>query len=338
MQSPQRWGAEMGLTVIGRDLVRALLPMDRAIDLMDGAMRATAAGRTIQPPRWMVDLPGGSGNLIGLMPSYMAEPGGIAAKVTVVYPANHALGLQSHQGIVVLFELEHGTPIAILHGGEITAIRTAAASGLATRALARPDARHLAVLGYGEQAVQHIRAIMLVRPITSVSVWGRSPDKARAFADRWSGDLGIAIRPAESVAAAVANADIICTVSAAPSPVLTGAMVPAGCHLNIVGSSSARHAEIDGEVLRRARVFVDLRSAVEANGGDVRQAIAEGIIDADHILGELGEVLGGTCPGRTDPHDITLYKSVGIPVQDLACAIDIVRRAIEQGLGTSAPF
>jgi ornithine cyclodeaminase len=328
----------MELTIIGRAAVRELLPMAVCIELMEHAMGATARGETLQPPRWIVPLPGSEGNGLGLMPGWMADPEVFGAKVTAVFPGNSGSELQSHQGAIVLFEGRRGSPMAIVHGGEVTAIRTAAASALATRLLARDDACELAVLGYGEQAAQHIEAMACVRRIQRVRVWGRSPERAARFPATQSKQHGLAVEAVASVEAAVRGSDIICTTSAAAEPILQGDWVSSGTHLNVVGSSVAAAREIDDRTVERSRFYVDYKPSTVAQGGEYLAALSAGRISAAHILGEIGEVITGRVAGRTHRDEITLYKSLGIPVEDLVSAEYLWRQAQSTGLATRAPF
>ena len=205
-----------------------------------------------------------------------------------------------------------------LHAGEITAIRTAAASAVATDALARPDARRLAILGYGEQAETHARAMTKVRDLASIAVWGRSPERAAAFAERMAAELGIPVVAAPDARTCVAEADIICTVTASRDPVLEGAWIRPGTHLNLVGSSMAGPVEVDNDLVLRSRFFADSREGVLRQGAEFLAAKSAGLIGDDHILGEIGQVLAGGVPGRVSEGDITVYKSLGHVVQDLA--------------------
>ena len=324
----------MSLLIIDRETVRDLLPMAACVDLMDAAMTALSEGRTSQLLRQI--LPLGDGAAFGVMPGATADAFG--AKMISVFPGNFAKGLQSHQGFVALFDPASGAPVAILHAGEITAIRTAAASAAATRVLARADASRLAILGYGEQAETHARAIACVRPLTAVTVWGRSPERATAFAARVSAELGLAVAVAGSVQAAVADADIVCAVTASAEPILEGRWIAPGAHVNLVGSSTAATREADDALAARARLFADHRAGVLAQGGEVIHAIAAGLIDEAHVLGEIGEVIAGTLAGRLGDRDVTVYKSLGAVTQDLYSGWAIYRRALAEGRGAVAPF
>jgi ornithine cyclodeaminase/alanine dehydrogenase-like protein (mu-crystallin family) len=279
------------MILVSAEEVARLLPYDECIPLMREAMIALSRGRTSQLLRAILDLP--QGRAFGVMPGAMLDDGVFGAKLVSVYPGNFATGGPSHQGVVALFDAETGAPSAILDAGEITAIRTAAASAAATDALARPNAASLAILGYGEQARRHVEAIGCVRDTARLTVWGRDQVKARAFAERFGGEA------CASVQRAVAGADIICAVTAAPKPILLSEWVADGAHINAVGSSRAGPAEIDNALVARARFFADHAAGVRAQGAEYLNALAAGAIGAEHLLGEIGEVFAGTLAGRT---------------------------------------
>jgi len=306
------------MRVIEREEVASRLTYDLCIPIVRRAMIAFSKGETRQHLRSIIPL--ARGHVFGIMPGAMGENAPFGAKLISVYPENFARGRQSHQGLVVLFEPETGEPVCIVHAGEITAIRTAAASAVATDALARPDARRLAILGYGEQAATHARALLKVRAIQSVRVWGRSPDRAKAFCERMSLELGIPFTSANDVANAVSDADIICTVTSAREPILHGAWVRPGTHVNLVGSSVAGPVEVDTDLVVRSRFVVDSREGVLRQGAEFLRAKQAGAIADDHIAAEIGQVLAGDVIGRRSDAEITAYKSLGHVVQDLASA------------------
>ncbi|HLZ82347.1 MAG TPA: ornithine cyclodeaminase family protein [Caulobacteraceae bacterium] len=324
----------MSLLVIDRDTVHELLPMAECIDLMREAMVALSTGKTRQTLRQIIPLADGAA--FGVMPG--AVPQVFGAKLISVFPGNFALGLQSHQGFVALFDPVSGGAIAMLHAGELTAIRTAAASAAATRVLARADAHRLAILGYGEQAETHARAMAVVRPLSGITLWGRAPERVAVVARRLEGELSLPVRVAETVREAAAQADIICAVSAAREPILAGDWLAPGTHVNLVGSSTAATREADDALVVRGRLFADHREGVLAQGGEVIHAIAAGLIDEGHVLGEIGEVMAGSLPGRRAQDDITIYKSLGAVVQDLFSGWHVYQRALAEGRGVAAPF
>ena len=306
------------MRMIDRDEVARRLTYEVCIPIVRAAMIAFSRGETRQLLRSIIPL--AEGRAFGVMPGALGEAAPFGAKLISVYPENFAKGIQSHQGLVILFDPETGAPVCVVHAGEVTAIRTAAASAVATEALARPDARRLAILGYGEQAETHARAMMRVRPIESITVWGRAPDRAAAFASRMAAELGLPVAAAADVAAAVADADIICTVTAAREPILTSAMVAPGTHINLVGSSMAGPVEIDDDLVVRARFIADSREGVLKQGAEFLRAKAAGRVGDDHVVAEIGQVLAGDIVGRQDAGQVTIYKSLGHVAQDLASA------------------
>jgi len=303
---------------IDREEVTRRLTYDVCIPIIRDAMIALSRGETMQLLRSVMKL--ASGRFFGIMPGAMAEHGPFGAKLISVYKQNYALGKQSHQGVVVLFEPETGEAVCVVHAGEVTAIRTAAASAVATDVLARKDARRLAILGYGEQAATHARAIRHVRDIELIRVWGRSLERCRAFAARMQAELNIPVSACGNVEETVQGTDIICTVSAASEPILKGAWVSPGTHLNVVGSSVAGPAEIDHDLVVRSRYIADYREGILNQGAEFLRAKEAGLIGDDHIVAEIGQVLSGEIEGRRSPDEITIYKSIGHVVQDLAAA------------------
>src|ERR1700728_3409827 len=303
---------------IDREEISRRLTYEVCIPIVRDAMIAFSRGETKQLLRSIVFL--SEGRLFGVMPGAMGAQAPFGAKLISVFAENFALGKPSHQGLVILFDPETGAPVCVVDAGEITAIRTAAASAVATDALARQDARRLVILGYGEQAATHARAIGKVRDLTSIAVWGRSLDRARAFAEQMRAELGVPVVPARDVEEAVAEADIICTVSSAVEPILKGAWVRDGTHLNLVGSSHAGPAEVDNDLVVRSRFFADSREGVLKQGAEFLRAKAAGLIGDDHIVAEIGQVLAREIEGRRSAQEITSYKSLGHVVQDLATA------------------
>ncbi len=296
--------------------VRANLTYALCIPTIRAAMIALSAGETRQLLRSIMHFE--DGRMFGVMPGAMGDRAAFGAKVLSVFPKNFEIGRPSHQGVVLLFDPVSGKLACIAEAREITAIRTAAASAVASDALARPEARHLAILGYGEQARTHLEAISKVRRLETVTVWGRSSERAKSFADRALAELGVDVRVAPSAQDAVSEADIICTVTAAPEPVLKGAWVAPGAHVNLVGSSFAGPAEADSDLVVRSRFIADYREGVLKQGAEFLHAKAAGLVDDDHVVAEIGEVLGGQVPGRQSGDEVTVYKSIGHIVQDLA--------------------
>jgi ornithine cyclodeaminase len=303
---------------IDREEVARRLTYEVCIPIVRRAMIAFSRGETRQLLRSIIPL--SQGRLFGIMPGALGENAAFGAKLISVFPENFSRGVQSHQGLVILFDPDDGAPVCVVHAGEITAIRTAAASAVATEALARKDARRLALLGYGEQAGTHARAICKVRDIESIVVWGRSPERARNFAERMQAELDLPFTTAANVERAVAEADIICTVTSAPEPILKGEWVRPGTHLNLVGSGYAGPAEVDSDLVVRSRFIVDSREGVLQQGSEFLRAKSAGLIGDEHIIAEIGQVLAGEIEGRRSEEEITVYKSLGHIVQDLASA------------------
>jgi ornithine cyclodeaminase/alanine dehydrogenase-like protein (mu-crystallin family) len=322
----------MQIRILNAAAVRALLPVDRCIDLMRQAMRLVAEERTIQPIRSGVIHPGGQG-LMSMMPGWTGDPDWLGIKVLSVFPGNFGTGKPSHQGIVLLFDTRDGAPRAILDAREITAIRTAAATAAATDALARRDVRTLAIFGYGEQAHSHLEAVPRVRRFERALVWGRDPEKTRAFCRDAAAHTDLELVPVESAEEAATAADVLCTTTAAREPFYRADWLRPGQHLNVVGSSVPTTAEIDVETVARTRFFVDFRDSALALAGDFRRAREAGAVTDDHIAGSVGDVLTGRVPGRTSDRDITLFKSLGMVSEDLLSADAILREAERQGAG-----
>jgi ornithine cyclodeaminase len=325
----------MQLFIAGHREVAQLLPMAECLEVMADALRTLARGEAVQPLRSVVLLPDQRGAL-ALMPSYLGPPQVTGAKVITVFGGNVGTRYESHQGGVLLFEGRHGSLLAMLDAASITAIRTAAVSGVATRALARADAADLAILGSGTQARTHLEAMRAVRPISRVRVWSRTPEHARRFAEEASREIAVEVvkEPRE----AVAGADIICTTTATSDPIVLGEWIKAGAHINAVGASRPGSRELDTAAVARSRIFVDRRESAENEADDIRVPLREGAIDEDAIQGELGEVLAGQVPGRTGPEEITLFKSLGLAVEDLAAALHVYTNGLARGIGTVVEF
>jgi ornithine cyclodeaminase len=303
---------------IDREEVTRRLTYDVCIPLVRDAMIAFSGGETKQLLRSIIPL--ADGHLFGIMPGALGATKPFGAKLISIFPENAAHGMQSHQGLIVLFEPDNGTPVCIVHAGEVTAIRTAAASAVATDVLARKDATRLAILGTGEQATTHARAIGKVRALEAIAIWGRSSARAHALAEKLQAELNLPVTAMATAQQAIADADIVCTVTAASEPILKGEWVQPGQHINAVGSSHAGPAEIDDALVTRSRFFADSREGVLNQGSEFLRAKQAGLIDDIHILAEIGDVLAGTAQGRRTRDEITIYKSLGHIVQDLASA------------------
>jgi ornithine cyclodeaminase len=300
----------------GPEEVRALLDYDGCIAAVRDAMADFSADGKPQPLRTIFEI--APARFFGVMPGAMSAPHGFGAKVLSVFADPAQPGRAAHRGVVVLFDRESGHLACIADAGEVTEIRTAAASAVATDALARRDAKTLAIFGYGAQAASHIRALARIRPLEQILVWGRSTERAVRFVEQMQREVAVRLRAVEEAHEAASAADIICTVTGSPIPVLLGEWVRPGTHVNAVGSSRAGPAEIDHELVRASRYIVDSRRSALAAAAEFLLAKEAGLIDDSHIVAEIGEVLLGRVPGRRSPEEITVYKSLGHIVQDLA--------------------
>lgn len=324
------------MLIIGADTVHELLPMVDCIEAMEQAMRAVSSGAAAMPDRLAAALPDGESHFF-VMPGAIAEPDVYGAKVIGLHPSNPPAGRPAVQGFVALFDGTTGKPLALVHGGEITRLRTAAASALATRLLSRPDARSHGIFGAGVLAAGHLESIACVRDIDRVRVWARDPDKARAFAARWAGAFDAAIEAVADPAEAAA-CDIVSTVTNAHDPVLRGDWLRPGAHVNLVGAHEAQHREADSEAVAVAAVFVDTRRGALREAGDLLIPLSEGRFTERHIRGEIGEVLSGGAPGRSDRRQVTIYKSLGTVAQDLYAAARVLTAARARGRGRPIDF
>jgi ornithine cyclodeaminase len=321
----------MTVLVLNQHEVEELLDMEGCIDAMAEALAALARGELTMPLRSM--FAPGDGSLIGLMPSHRA--GGspaYALKTVCVFPDNPQRGLDAHQGTVTLFDGETGEVRALLNASAVTAIRTAAVSGVATRLLAREDARELAILGAGVQARTHVQAMRAVRPFERIRVHSRTRDHAEEFAR----EVGAEVTP--SAEEAVRGADVVVTATSSAETVLFRDWLDPGTHVNAVGGRPPQMRELDARVIADSGFYVDRRESTEAEAGDYRDALESGAIQPGHIRGEIGEILIGSVPGRQSDDELTVFRSMGLAVEDLAAAEYVVRRAREQGVGAEVPF
>lgn len=309
----------------GPEAVRAGLDYDGCIAVVRGAMADFSADGKPQPLRSIFEL--APAKFFGLMPGALVAPHGFGAKLLSVFADPARAGRSAHRGVVVLFDRDSGEVSCIADAGEVTEIRTAAASAVATDVLARPDARTLAIFGCGVQAASHVRALVRVRRLERILVWGRSAERAAGFAEQMRREVGIAVTAVAEGREAAAAADIICTVTSSRTPVLLGEWVRPGTHVNAVGSSHAGPVEIDHALVRASRYIVDSRRSALAAAAEFLLAKEAGLVDDDHIVAEIGEVLLGRIPGRRSPEEITVYKSLGHIVQDLAAVSYLHSRA-----------
>ena len=328
----------MKILILSHDEVVELLPMKECIAVMREALIALAAGEAHQPLRTITWPPGAAGAM-ALMPSYMSgDRPAFGLKAICVFPGNPARGKDSHQGGVLLFSAETGELQALLNASAITAIRTAAVSGVATDLLARADACNLALIGTGVQARTHLAAMSQVRSIKRCRVASRTVEHAREFAAAMSREFSLSVEPVATVAEALAGADLIVTVTNAREPIVRREWISPGAHLNVVGSSIPKAREVDTATIAASSLFVDRRESTLNEAGDYLIPAQEGVIGPDHIRAEIGEVLHGDKPGRTSLEEITLFKSLGLAIEDLAAAEYLYSKAKELNEGTWVEF
>lgn len=324
---------DRGILVLDGTAVARLLPMADCIPLMESALAELARGDAEVPVRLVLHAGPGTGD-VALMPAELRTSGALGYKVVTVFPGARDRGEPAHQAVVALLDPDTGRFLSLLDGTTITTLRTAAVSAVATRHLARRDAKVMAVLGSGVQAEAHLASIPLVRDLDEIRVWARRPEEADRIAQAHAA-FAPNVRAVSNAKGALAGADIVVTATTAVVPILERDWISPGCHINAVGSCVPTSRELDARTLADARVFVDDLRAALVESGDLLLAIAEGVITADHIAGELGDVILERIPGRTSPHEITVFESLGLGVEDVAAAQFAHRRAIERDLGAA---
>jgi ornithine cyclodeaminase/alanine dehydrogenase-like protein (mu-crystallin family) len=324
------------LLVVGHDDVKRLLPMEECIELMASVLADLARGAVWQPLRFVVRPPD-EPSLMGLMPAHRSEPtASYGLKAVCIFPSNAARGIDLHQGGVLLFDGETGVLRALVDASAITATRTAAVSGVATRALAREDARELAILGSGVQARSHLEAMATARPFERARVWSRTAEHAAAFAAE--AQVPFPVEAVGSAEEAVRAADVVVTATSSPEPIVRRDWLAPGAHVNAVGSSIPTARELDADTVAASALFADARESMVNEGGDYLFAVREAGIGPDHIRAELGEVLTGPGQGRLADDELTVFKSLGLAAEDLAAAEHVYTRAQAAGGGVTVPF
>lgn len=310
---------------INKEKVASLLPMEECIGVIEHMFRSISSGECHQPLRSLMWLPDRSG-LLGMMPAHAQKLGIMGIKVITVFHGNREAGLPSHQGVVILFESNHGSPLLVLDASEITAIRTAAASAVATRHLSRENSEILSIIGSGVQAEKHIEAIRLVRKIKMVNLWSRDESHAERLAEKISIKWHLPAAVCKTIKDAVDGSDILCTVTSSAQPLLKGEWLNPGIHINAVGSSIASSRELDTAAILRGKLFTDCYESIFNEAGDFLIPKKEGAIDDSFVKGELGEVITGKKKGRENAEEITLFKSLGIANEDLFSAWHIYNK------------
>jgi ornithine cyclodeaminase/alanine dehydrogenase-like protein (mu-crystallin family) len=328
----------MKILILDSRKIKELLPMPDCIELMADALSALARDEVFQPLRTIIRPPHARG-LLGLMSAYRGgEHGAFGLKAICVFPGNPLQGKDAHQGTVTLFSRETGELLALMNASEITAIRTAAVSAVATRLLAREDARQLGIIGAGVQARTHLKALACVRTISRARVAARNLEHARQLARELQPDSPFPIDPVETNKEAVRDADLIITATSSLEPVIKTDWISPGAHINAIGTHSPGSREIDTATMAVARIFVDRRESALNESGDYLIAATEGAIGPESIVGEIGELLLGTKRGRTSDSEITLFKSLGLAIEDVACAEYLYRNALSESIGTWVDF
>jgi alanine dehydrogenase len=317
--------------------VRQLLSMDDLIQTMESALAEFSSGRVQQPLRTVFEV-GPSHAFFGVMPAFMSASGALGTKLVTVFGSNSAVGLPTHLATILLMDSSTGELLAVMDGRYITEARTAAVSAVSARLLAREDAGVLAILGSGVQARSHLRAFSHVRGLRDVRVWSPSAIHRREFADEMHRELATPIAPVATVREAVDGADLVVLATAAREPILQSVWIADGTHIAAVGACRPDQRELETALVKRARVFVDSRTGALAEAGDLVLPIREGAIDAAHIAGELGQLAAGAVAGRQTPGEVTLFKSLGMAVEDVAAAHLVYERATERGLGRGIPW
>jgi alanine dehydrogenase len=311
--------------------VARLIDTDDLVDVMGDALRRFSSGEIIQPVRTVISV--GSDRVFGLMPACIRTPPAIGAKLVTVFANNSALGLPTHLATILMFSPETGALIAMMDGRYITEARTAAVSAVSARLLAREDGAVMAVLGSGVQARSHVQALEREFELSEVRVWSPTPEHQAAFVDETRSRTRTRLVGTESAEQAVRGADLVVLVTSSAEPVVQSDWVKEGAHVISVGACRPDHREMDPALTRRGRLFVDSRAAALLESGDVVIGIKEGRFAASHIVGELGELLSGKVDGRRSPRDVTIFKSLGLAVEDVAAAELVYRRSVEQGVG-----
>jgi len=312
--------------------LRDLLTMRELVPLMERTLAAFSTGGAVQPLRPVVPV-SSYGGFLAVMPAYLVAQEAVGLKAVTVYPGNAARDLPSHLATILLLDAETGALRALLDGRLITEMRTAAASAAATARLSARPGKTLALLGAGVQAHSHLQAIREVRPVADVRVWSRTRERADRFAGEARERLGLNVAAVRSPREAVRGADIICTVTSSHTPVLEGAWLEPGMHINAVGACTADWRELDTEAVRRCSVFVDSRQSALAEAGDLVIPIRTNALDPSHICAEIGEVFADAHHGRAEPDEITLFESLGLAVEDVASAKLAYEHALARGVG-----
>ena len=317
--------------------IASLLRMEELIDLMEKTLAEFSSGRAVQPVRTAIPIEKHAA-FLGTMPAYLGDGDALGVKLVTFAERNAARGMPTHLATVMLFDPETGSLLAMMDGRLITEMRTAAVSAAAARALSRAGAKTLALIGSGVQAQSHLAAFKAVRPLTRVRVWSPTREHREAFAREQYEHSTVPVEAVDSAEAAARGADLIVVATSSRTPVLRGEWLSPGAHVTGIGAFRPDWRELDAETVKRARVYVDSRAGAAAEAGDLIQAQREGAIGPHHVCGEIGEVFAGTLAGRGGDDEITLFKSLGMAVEDVATAKHMYRLALERGMGLHVPL
>ena len=334
-----RYGGDtLKLLILDAEQITRLLPMSECIELMSGALAALARGEVFQPLRTIIRPPDARG-LLGLMPAYRGgEQGAFGLKAICVFPDNPSIGKDAHQGMVILFSQETGEPLALMNASQVTAIRTAAVSAVATRLLARSDAQQLGIIGAGVQARTHLLALACAREIKRARVACRNKAHAEQLVLEMQDKVPFPIEATSSNDKAVRDADLVVVVTSAQEPVIRRTWIADGAHINAIGTHSPKSREIDTETMAASRIFTDRRESLLNEAGDYVLAAQEGAVTPESVVAEIGELVIGAKQGRTSPREITLFKSLGLAIEDVVSAEYVFRKAKSENVGTWVDF
>lgn len=319
--------------LLNEQQVHSLLPMQDLISAMESALAKFSAREVLQPVRTVLTV-GPTKAYFGVMPAYVPAPASLGAKLVTVFGENHKKNLPSHLATILLLDPDTGALQAIMDGRYITEARTAAVSAVSTRFLAKKDASTLAIIGSGVQARSHLEAYQHVRQLKEVRIWSPKERSREQFVDDMSPQVSVPIIAAATAEAAVRGADLIVLVTSSPTPVIDDAWVSEGAHVVCVGACRPNQQEMPPQLVKRGRVYVDSKDAALVESGDIVMNIAAGLFDASHVRGEIGDLVLGRIDGRKSVADITVFKSLGMAVEDVVAADLVLRRAVETGAGT----
>jgi ornithine cyclodeaminase/alanine dehydrogenase len=321
------------MLILTREDVRAVVSMQDAIGVLEQTFRELGAGEAIMPTRIAMEAQEANGFMLA-MPAYLKRTGALGVKVVSSYPDNpRTVGMPTIQAVILYYDGATGERLALMEGTYLTALRTGATSGLATKYLANADSHVAGVIGSGAQAETQLEAVCSVRKITGARVYSLTPAHAASFAERMSSRVGIEVRPVSEAKEAVEGCSIVITATSSKIPVLSGHWLTPGTHINAVGSHTAGARELDADTIRKSKVVVDSWAAASQEAGDLLIPIAEGLIAKTHVYGELADLAMGRKPGRSSPREITVFKSVGLAIEDVAVAKLVYERGKASGIG-----